>query len=79
MPELERVAIPRRLVEDVSLRADIRIERHHQTFADRIDRWIRDLRKSLLEVTEQQLRLIGEARQGRVDAHRADGLFGLQG
>ena len=38
MAQLERVAILGRLVEDISFRADIGIQRHHQAFADR-DRW----------------------------------------
>ncbi len=77
MAQLERVAILGRLVEDISFRADIGIQRHHQAFADRVDGRIGDLREGLLEIAEQQLRLIGKARQGRIDAHGADRLLGL--
>ena len=69
MAELKRVAVLGRLVQDVSFRADIGIERHHQAFADRIDRRIGDLRESLFEVAEEQLWLIRKARQRRVDPH----------
>ena len=45
-------------------------ERHDQFFANRIDGRIRHLGKQLLEVVEQELRLIGQACQGRVRPHR---------
>ena len=75
MAQLQRVAVLRRLVEDVSFASDVGVERHHQAFANRIDRGIGDLREGLLEIIEQQLRLVGQASQRRVDAHRADRLF----
>src|SRR5581483_5059266 len=58
--QLQRVAVPRRLVQDVALGADITDERHHHFFADRVDRRIGDLRKELLKVVEQRLRLVGQ-------------------
>ena len=79
MRQLQRVAVLRRLVEDVALGADVAGERHHHLFADRVDRRIGDLREQLLEVVEQRLRLVGQARQRRVGAHRADRLFALDG
>ena len=77
MLQLQRVAVLRRLVEDVALVPDVAGERHHQLFANRIDRRIRDLREELLEVVEQRLRLVGKTRQRRVGAHRADRFFAV--
>ena len=79
MAQLQRVAVFRRLFEDVSLAPDVAVERHHQVFADRIDRRIGHLREGLLEIVEQQLRLVRKARERRVDAHRSDRLFALDG
>ncbi len=53
------------------LRADERHQRHHQLFADRIDRRVGDLREQLLEVVVQRLVLVRQHRQRRVVAHRA--------
>ena len=59
MAQLQRVAIFRRLFQDVPFASDIGIEGHHQPFANRIDRRVGDLRESLLEITEKHLRLVG--------------------
>ena len=59
MAQFQRVAILRRLFENVAFAADVGVERHHQAFADRIDRRVGDLREGLLEITEQHLRLVG--------------------
>jgi len=45
MRQLQRVAMLRRLLQDVPLRADVTCQRHHQLLANRIDRWIRHLRE----------------------------------
>ena len=58
MAQLQRVAVFRLLVEDVSFRADVAAQRHHQVFADGVDGGIRNLRKCLFEVAEQQLRYV---------------------
>ncbi len=58
--------------EQVPLRADVALQRHDHFFADRIDRRIGDLGEELLEVVVEHPRLVGEARQARVVAHRAD-------
>ena len=71
---LDHVRMIGLFVEQVSLRADISHRGHHQLFANRIDGRIGHLRKELLEIAEQQLRAFGKARQGNIDAHRADGL-----
>ena len=62
----------RMFIHQIGLGPDAGRERHHEFFADRIDRRIRDLRKQLLEVFEQQLRSIRQHRQRRVRAHRRD-------
>src|SRR6185312_7950730 len=56
--QFQRVAVLRRLFQDVALSADVADERHHHLFAYRIDRRIRNLREQLLEVVEQQLRSV---------------------
>ena len=79
MRELERVAVLRRLVQDVALGADEAGQRHHQLLADRVDGRVGDLGEHLLEVVEQRLGLVGEAGQRGVDAHRADRLLAVGG
>ena len=79
MRQLERVAVLRRLVQNVALRADVADQRHHQLFADGIDGRIGDLREELLEVVEQRLRPVGEAGQRHIGAHGADRLLALRG
>ena len=75
MRQLERVAVFRRLIEDVALRADVADQRHHQLFANGIDGRIGDLREELLEVVEERLGAIGQAGQRHVGSHGADRLF----
>ena len=64
-------------VEQVRPRPDDRDEAHHQLFADRIDRRVGDLGEVLLEVGEQELRLVRQRRDRRVVAHGADRLLAL--
>ena len=61
-------------VEQVRPRADDRDQAHHELLADRIDRRVRHLGEVLLEIGEQQLGLVGQGRDRRVVAHRADRL-----
>ena len=77
MAKLQRMAILRRLFEDVPLGTDVAVQRHHQIFADRIDSRVRHLREHLLEIAEQQLRLVRKTRERRVDPHRSHRLFAL--
>ena len=77
MRQLQHVAVLGRLFENVALAADVADQRHHHLFANGIDGRIRHLREELLEVVEQRLRLVREARQRRVGAHRTDRLFAL--
>ena len=62
-------------IEQVRPRPDDRDEAHHQFLADRIDRRVGHLGEVLLEIGEQQLRLVGQRRDRRVVAHGADRLF----
>ncbi len=66
-------------LQQIALRADGGLHRHDDLFADAIDRRVGHLGEQLLEVVVQQLRPIREDRQGRVIAHRADGLVGFLG
>ena len=66
-----------RLVEEVLLGADARLQAHHDRLADRVDRRVRHLREQLLEVRVDEPVAIGEHREGRVVAHRADRLLGV--
>ena len=54
--QLQRVAVHRRFFENIALSADVAGERHHQFFANRIDRGVGNLREQLLKVVEQRLR-----------------------
>ena len=64
-------------VEQVRPRPDDRDQAHHQLLADRVDRRVGDLREVLLEIGEQELRLVRQRRDRRVGAHRADGFLAL--
>ena len=64
--------------EQVRPRPDERDEAHHELLADRVDRRIRHLREQLLEVAVEHLRTVGEHRQRRVVAHRADGFLAVR-
>ena len=61
--------------EQVAFRPDVTLQRHDDLFADRVDRRIRDLREELLEVVVEHPRLIAQALERRVVAHRADRIF----
>ena len=71
MRQLERVAVLRRLLEDVALGADVAGQRHDQLFANRVDGGIGHLRKKLLEVVKQRLRPVRQACQRCIRPHRA--------
>ena len=65
-------------IEQVRPRPDDRDQAHDNLLADRIDRRVRHLGEVLLEVGEQQLRLVRQRRDRRVGAHRADGFLALR-
>ena len=62
-------------VEQVRPRPDDRDQTHDQLLADRVDRRVGHLGEVLLEIGEQELRLLRQRRNRRVIAHRADRLF----
>ena len=61
----------RRGQENVALRADLGLQRHHDALAQRIDRRVGHLRKLLAEVVVQRAHLVRQHRHGSVVAHRA--------
>ena len=63
------------VVKQVRARPNDGDKAHHQLLADRIDRRVGDLREVLLEIREERLRLVGQRRNRRVVAHRADGFL----
>ena len=65
--------------EEIRARADERHQRHHELFADRVDRRIRHLREELLEIVVEDLRAIGQHGQRGVVAHRAQRLLAALG
>ena len=73
--ELEETALPRRLFEEVPFAPHAGDERHHELFADRIDRWVRHLRELLLEVTKEGHRAIAQDGERGVVPHAPRRLF----
>ena len=59
-------------VEQICFRADVAFQRHDHFFTDRVDRRIRHLREQLMEVVVKHARLIAEAGESCIVAHRAD-------
>ncbi len=64
----------RRRHEDIGFRADLRLQGHHDAFAQAVDGRIRDLGELLAEIVVQRAGLLGEHRHRSVVAHRADRL-----
>ena len=58
----QAVALSFGRVQQVAFRADETLDRHHDLFADRIDRRVGDLSKELLEVVVQQTGFVAQAR-----------------
>ena len=71
---LEQVAGLGSRIEQVALGADDLAERGDQLLADGVERRVRHLGEQLLEVVVDQPWALGEDRQRRVGAHRADRL-----
>ena len=65
--------------EEVPLGPHRRLHRGHQLLADLVERGVGHLREELLEVVVERPGTIREHRQGRVGAHRADGLLAVLG
>ena len=79
LAQLELAHVLRGLVEEVLLPPDEAHQRHHELLAQRVDRRVGHLREELLEVAEEQDRALGEHRERRVVAHRADRLLPARG
>ena len=59
------------LLEQISLRPKVHRERHDELLSNRIDRGICHLREHLPEVRREQLRTLGQNREGGVVPHRS--------
>jgi hypothetical protein len=66
------------MAEQVGPRPDHRHQRHHQLFADRVDRRVGDLREVLLEVVVEQLGLVFESTAIGVSVPMEPTLVGLR-
>ena len=66
-------------VQQVGLGTDEGDQRHHDRFADRVDRRVGHLGEELFEVVVQRLVLVGQHGQGAVVAHGAQRLFSGSG
>ena len=53
-------------------------ETHHERFANRIDRWVRDLSESLPKVLIKNLGPVRHYRDRRIIAHRPDRVYPIQ-
>ena len=70
----ELAAALRARPQQVGLRPERRRDGRDDLFADRVERWVGDLREQLREVVEQQAGTLAEHRDRRVGAHRAQRL-----
>ena len=64
-------------LQQVRLGPDVALQRHDHFFADRVDGRVGDLREALLEVVVEHAGLVGEHRERRVVAHRAQRIAAL--
>ena len=64
-------------LQQVRLGSDVALQRHDHFFANRVDGGVGDLREALLEVVVEHAGLVGEHRQRRVVAHRAQRIAAL--
>ena len=58
MRQFQRMAVLRRLRQNILLAANVTHQRHHHLFADGVNGRVRNLRKKLFEVIEKRLRFI---------------------
>ncbi len=70
------VALPA-FVEDVREVREARLQAHHMAFAQAVDRRVGDLAEILAEELRDVARLVGDDRERRVVAHRADRFLGI--
>ena len=67
------------VLEQVTVVAQVERGRSHHVLAQGVDRRVRDLGKQLIEVVKERTRLLGQAGQRRVDAHRGERGLALLG
>ena len=67
------------VLEQVAVVAQVERGRSHHVLAQGINRRIRDLGEQLIEVIEERARLLGQAGQRRIDAHRGKRCLALLG
>ena len=77
--QLDQVGVPRRLLQQISLAPQVRVQRRHQLFEVGVQRRVGDLGEELPEIVVQELRLVREARQRRVGSHRPQALLPVLG
>src|SRR6266481_8640250 len=78
MSQLQHVTVLRLFRENVALTSDVADQRHHDLFANRVNRRISDLGEELLEVVEQRLRTVRQASERRVRPHGPNRLLALR-
>ncbi|OIQ83878.1 hypothetical protein GALL_343050 [mine drainage metagenome] len=64
--------------QQIGLGPDEGHQRHHQLFANRVDRGIGHLRKQLLEIVIQRPGFVGQHRQGAVGTHGTGGFLAVR-
>ena len=67
------------VLEQVAVVAQVERGRSHHVLAQGINRRIRDLGEQLIEVIKERTRLLGQAGQRRIDAHRGERRLALLG
>ena len=77
--QLQHVTILGLFRENVALASDVADERHHDLFANRVNRRIRDLREELFEIIEERLRPVGKTSERSIRPHRAHRFLAFRG
>ena len=67
------------VLEQVAVVAQVERGRSHHMLAQGVDRRVRDLGEQLIEVVKERARLLGQAGQRRIDAHRSERGLALLG
>ena len=67
------------VLEQVAVVAQVERGRSHHMLAQGVDRRVRDLGEQLIEVVKERARLLGQAGQRRIDAHRSERCLALLG
>ena len=67
------------VLEQVAVVAQVERGRSHHMLAQGVDRRVRNLGEQLIEVVKERARLLGQASQRRIDAHRGERCLALLG